>query len=178
MCWVDVRDGAAPGRTRIPALLAQWRSDRGHGQRPRLWDGRVVTVVTSGNDWAIDLRWQPSSRLRPLDPLGDPELEHARRMPPDRDAPPAGTLPLFCWLDERSSTNLSAPRQACLLAEWREIEDDRGRDRVEGMVVSIGTDWSSNWQVNATWKRAAFLNPIDPLRDRELDAARRSRRSA
>lgn len=83
-----------------------------------------------------------------------------------------GARPKLCWVDDRMSTNLSAPRTPGLLLEWRQVPDTRGQPRWEGLVVSAKPTHDGGWTMSTSWVRAGYIVQLDPLNDRELEDLR------
>lgn len=79
-CWLDRRSSLDLRAPRTPAILIDHRSNVEHrGARP-IEEGLLATVkIGTTGKWSLDVSWQPSSSIKPIDPLTDAELEPNRR---------------------------------------------------------------------------------------------------
>lgn len=186
LCWLGHRAARDRSTLRTAAILIEWRYGVDERRRQPAWEGLVATVRKYGShDWSLGVGWEPARSLSQLDPLDDVELEgnrnHAEAVRASATSPaaaawvvPGATLPDPCWLDQRSSTDLRAPRTPAILIDHRSNVDHRGRPLEEGLlaIVKIGT--TGRWSLDVSWQRSSSIKPIDPLADAELEANRRA----
>lgn len=79
-CWLDQRSSLDLRASRTPAILIDHRSNVEHRGALPIEEGllAMVKIGTTGK-WSLDVSWQRSSSIRPIDPLADAELEANRR---------------------------------------------------------------------------------------------------
>lgn len=84
----------------------------------------------------------------------------------------SGRSPQLCWLDHRASTDPLHPRPPGILVQWRDRAGEREEPIREGLVVTVRTTAVRCWIVEVGWHRRSLIHPIDPWKDRELEAQR------